>query len=147
MSILLGLRTKSGEQIPYWFTETDTRHLRSQLWDAYYGITTVEIVQIFNYFDLSIEPLTKIGYEEELIDRRLSKDPTNESRIKYAHEQRVFLESTWQSPETLLNTINLLLSGMERTPNLFSELNITADYFVEGWFCHDMMDLEPILKT
>ena len=149
MTTLISIKTETGEEVPFWFTETDSRHLKLQLWDAYYSHTsssTVEIVRIFNHFHLSVEPLTKIGYEEGLIDEELSKDPTSEKRIKRAHEQRAFLESTWQSPETLLTTINTLLSAMEQTPSLFAELNITDDYFVEGWFCHDMMDLAHMLN-
>lgn len=147
MTTLISIKTETGEEIPFWFTDTDSRHLKLQLVDANYGRSTdVEIVRIFNHFHLSVEPLTRIGYEEELIDEELSKDPTSEKRIQRAREQRAFLESTWQSPEALLNTLNTLLSAMEQTPNLLAELNITDDYFVEGWFCHDMMDLAHMLN-
>jgi hypothetical protein len=148
MTTLISIETETGEEVPFWFTETDTRDLKGQLWDAHYGSKTVEIFRVFDHFHLSLEPLTRIvgRNEEESINEYFFREPLNEMITKYMQEKIVAIEAAWQPPETLLNLINTLLSAMEQTPNLFAELSITDDYFVEGWFCHDMMDLAHMLN-
>ena len=147
MGIILGIETETGEEIPLWFTETDSKLLRRQLWDAYYGSTNVEIFRIFNHFHLSVKPLTKIvgrGEEEEL-NELFSRDPNNAWGREYGPERMAVIQTAWQSPESLIKIIQPLLAGMEQEPKVFAELNIADEYFVDGAFCHDMMDLVTML--
>ena len=147
MSTILGIETDTGEEIPFWFTKTDTRSLKIQLWDVYYGSTTNEISRLFNHFNLPLKPFTNIvGGEGETLENFMSRDPDDKERAGYWYEEQERREAAWQSPIDLINTIKPLLIAIDQNPNVYSELKITDTYFLDGYFYQDMIDLKIMLE-
>jgi hypothetical protein len=95
--------------------------------------------KIENQFKLNLLPLSKIGGPEyELEDFDMDEDLFNQGK-----EQNL---ASWQSPQDLINCVQSLLRILDETPDIFSLLEVSSEYFTKGIFRQDLVDLSKMLK-
>jgi hypothetical protein len=140
MGAILGVRISTGSDVPFWFTRTDSKNF------LYHLLSTKNVDKIARYFALDITRLHAIAErEEETLESFLSRDPT-EARRQYwmkIHEQN---EAAWQAPRNLMTLLARLLEALNTNPNVYTHLQLTDDYFIQGFFQQDIQDLYRMMQ-
>ena len=160
MGLTLGVNAITGEKIPFWFSKTDSKALLGQLMTYYsymnYGEYKPEyswfgLVALLKHFEIDLTLLLNLAErgEEEPIESFVAREPSEE-RIQLWHKlhaERIEREEkSWQDPILLIGAIKPLLKALDETPNIFSLLGITDQYFIDGYFRSDIEDLLKMLE-
>jgi hypothetical protein len=145
MSVILSVQTSTGEDIPVWFSRTDSKefvgHLGAALGNTSYGGDSEnELVRLLKHFGLALTPLLKVGGDDEPLDSFMARDPTPE-REAFWHETQAREQAAWQPPEAFIGALTPFIKALEANPGTFAQLGITDFYFVEGNFNQDLLDL------
>jgi len=147
MGFVIGIETITGQEIPFWFTNSDSKALRHQLL-TFEDYDDEPLHKIVNYFHLNLEPLSqsKIVYtENEILEDIISMYPNNRERIEDWHERQAQREVAWQSPEAIVNALTSLINALELHPSIFVHLEIEDPYFTRGYFRQDALDMVKML--
>lgn len=140
MGRTLGLETITREEIPFWFTNTDSKHLGYLLEELGFD-DDGELSRLFKYLQLEMNSLEKIAYgQDEPFGTFLPRSPI-EDRKHLWQEQRAERALAWQNPKDIVSDLELLLKAMDNNPDLFSQANISSEYFLLGYFQQEMTDL------
>lgn len=132
---------ESGEICPIEFVYP-TEFYRLVLWHNSRVPSDDDINHIFEYLDLSVEPLEKFARED---------GPPLEDRIDWYGDSEYIRkswqaaidknEAAWQSLDDIMNCIKAVIEGLNQHQDIFSKLNIETDYFVKGHFKQDLIRL------
>ena len=147
MGLIIGIETITGQEIPFWFTNSDSKALRHQLL-TFEDYDDEPLHKIVIYFHLNLAPLSqsKIVYnEDETLENIISMYSNNSERIKDWHERQAQREAAWQPPETIVNAITPLINALETHPSIFFDLEIENPYFTGGGFGKDLIDMVKML--
>jgi hypothetical protein len=145
MSVTIELQTRSGQNPPMWFTRTDSVSLAYHLGELYWKSSASELLKIQDHLGLDLMPLSKMASEEEPLESYLSRDPTPE-REEHWHKMHEEYEAAWQNPRELYELVKDLIESLSADDSMYETLGITDDYFLRGFFEHDIKDLCAMLK-
>lgn len=143
MGLILAMQTITGEDIPVWFTESDSKILVRELSDFVLGYDG-NLSQLLGYLKLELPALKKLSdyngkpYEFYRTDMPIQK---REQILKDAHLAR---GSTWQDPKEIIVAIEYLLIRLDLNQNIFSQAGIIERYYLDGSFQQDMIDLQKM---
>ena len=144
MGLILGMITITGEDIPLWFTESDSKLLVHELSDFALGYDG-NLPQLFRSLQLELQPLKKIAYGGDEPFESYRTDLPLEKGKQMWQESHLALESAWQDPKDIVFEIDSLLEAMDRNPNLLQG-SISERYYLDGSFRQDMIDLQKMAK-
>ncbi|MFT3890803.1 MAG: hypothetical protein QM730_04145 [Anaerolineales bacterium] len=148
MGFIIGIETITGQEIPFWFTNSDSKALRHQLL-TFEEYDDEPLYKIANHFHLNLEALSqsKIVYtENETLEDIIAMYSNNQERIEDWHKRQAQREAAWQSPKIIVNTLTLLINTLESHPDIFSDLKIEDPYFTHGSFRQDALDMVKMLE-
>jgi hypothetical protein len=148
MGVTMGFMTKDGTEPPFWFTRTDGKQLWGFIVD-HHSYSDGPLHILLDNLGLHMNPFWTYSGEEYSRDVWMSLNlPSNEdeeSQEKAWHEHIAQIESSYQSPETLIECIQPILKAIDKEPDIFKDLNINESYFTKGYFKQDLIDLKKIL--
>ena len=144
MGLILGMETITGEGIPLWFTESDSKILVHEFSDFALGYDG-NLPPLFRYLQLELQPLKKIAFgDDESFESYRTHLPL-EKRKQLWQESHLARELAWQDPKDIIFAINSLLEAMKHNPNLLQGA-ISERYYLDGSFRQDMIDLQKMAK-
>ena len=145
MGLILGMRTITGEDIPLWFTESDSKILVHELSDFSLGYDG-DLTRLLRYLKLELPALKKIADDdgEPLAFYRI--DISLEEREQMRRDAHLVREATWQDPKEIASAIEVLLKAIDSNPNVFSQAGVLERYYLDGSFQQDMIDLQKMAK-
>jgi hypothetical protein len=104
------------------------------------------LVKLLNNVSLTIIPLTRmVAYDEEPLESFMARDPA-EWRRQHWEREHAAREAAWQTPAAMLTALDALLNLTSSLPPLLSKLNISDDYFRDGTFSQDLIDLREMIR-
>lgn len=148
MGLTLHLETSTSEEIPgeFGFSRSDSKNLLNHLSAAGAHDDIDTLVQLLTHLHLTIAPLTRIvAYDEEPLENFMARDPAEWRRQHWEHEHAA-REAAWQTPVSMLTALDALLDAIRSLPASVSQLIISDDYFSEGIFLQDLIDLRQIIR-
>lgn len=146
MGLVLSIETGTGKEVPYLLSDALRHHFLA------FGTRDEPLAMIAERFSINLDSLTGdciVGREDETKEQFMSRDPGNKKRELYWHESQVKREMAWQQPQTIIDTINSLISILDTQPTIFSGTQIeTQDfkYFTEGFFREDLLIMKKALQ-
>jgi hypothetical protein len=148
MGLTLGIETSTSEEIPseFEFRRSDSKSLLHHLAAAGARDATDELVKLLTHLNLTIAPLTRIvSGDEEPLESFMARDPA-EWRRQHWESEHAAREDAWQTPAAMVTALDALLGSMRDLPALVSRLTISDDYFKEGIFAQDLIDLRQMVR-
>ena len=139
------MRTITGEDIPLWFTETDSKILVHELSDFSLGYGG-ELTQLLRYLKLELPALKKIADDDGEPLALYHIDISLDEREKMRRNVHLVREATWQDPDDIASAIEILLKAIDNNPNVFSQAGISERYYLDGSFQQDMIDLQKMAR-
>lgn len=148
MGLTLNLETSTSEEIPsaLGFSRSDSKSLLHHLAAAGAHDENNDLVKLLNSVSLTIDPLTRtVAYDEEPLESFMARDPADWRRQHWEREHAA-REAAWQTPAAMLTALDALLNLTNNLPPLLSKLNISDDYFRDGTFSQDVIDLRAMIR-
>ena len=146
MGFTLSLEVDSGEECPYWFTKTDSKSFCHHLLECYIWRNDGpdSIGKLAQRLNLDLESLQKVAGEEYSLEEYISWARDDEEKQRAEEEWYKDMErnkAAWQPPEGLAVCLSNFIQALDGQPNVFTELEITDTYFVDGYLRQDLADL------
>jgi hypothetical protein len=148
MGLTLHLETSTSEEIPpeFGFSHSDSKSLLFHLAAVGANDDTNDLVKLLNSVRLTIAPLTRmVAYDEEPLENFMARDPT-EWRRQHWEREHAAREAAWQTPAAMLTALDALLNLTNSLSPLLSKLNTSDDYFRDGTFSQDLIDLREMIR-
>jgi hypothetical protein len=148
MGLILVIETSTSEEIPteFEFRRSDSKSLLHHLAAAGTSDASDDLVKILTHLNLTIAPLTRIvSGDEEPLESFMARDPA-EWRRQAWERQHAAREAAWQTPAAMVTALDALLEATRDLAALASGLGISDDYFQEGIFAQDLIDLREMLR-
>ena len=147
MGLTFGIQTITGEDIPLWFTKTDSKKFAGRISYLLLDDNDYEdLPKLLKRIGLELSSLKKIkdgsyrSFETFLVHFPF------EERKNLWNEQETAEELLWQSPENIISDLDLLLDAINSSPGIFMQTDISDNYFLDGYFRQDIIDLQKMAK-
>lgn len=141
MSIILTLNFDKKIDGPDWYSGWYTQTLFDYIYAAQSGAGIVRdtLRDLAKYFKIKIQPLLKMGGADLSLEEYGGNKELYEKGKKYN-------QSCWQNPQKLIDCLKVFVEKIDNNPEVFSQLNVKDEYFLQGDFKKDLMDIIRILE-
>lgn len=137
----LNLQIGMDQDCPYWFTETDSKAFCDYIFfeHAWHAGNSPDIVGMLKeHYGLDLDPLLKVSSADFTLEDWLTEGIGDEDQWRSEMETN---RAAWQPPDALIGCLQTFLLALDKNSVVFSELDISESYFVQGYFKHDLTDL------
>ena len=136
MGIILTLNFDKKIAQPDWIAGWYTQVLFEYIYEAGSGGGSVPntIGDLANHFGIKIQPLLKLGGQ----DFSLEEYGGNK---KLFEEVKKHNQACWQAPQKLIDCLKIFVEKIDENPEAFLQLDIKDNYFLQGEFKKDLLDL------
>jgi len=136
MSIIFTLHFDKKIDQPDWIAGWYTQLLWEYIYEAQGGPGNHPdtIGKLAKHFKIKIQPLLKVGGQDFSIEEYGGNKELFE-RMKKLNQ------ACWQPPQKLIDCLKVFVEKLDDNPEVFFQLNIKDDYFLQGEFKKDLIDL------
>ena len=136
MGIIMSMELDKDLNQPSWFSEWYCQALFEYIYEftSHAGAVPNTLGKLVKHFGIKINPLLKVAGQ----DLSLEEYGNNQEIFE---KERKYNKSCWQSPQKLINCLRDLVDKVDNEPDVFSKLEIQDDYFSQGYFKNELLDL------
>ncbi len=126
---ILHLETDTGQQCPYWFTDTDSKLFCNymffeHLWQT--GNDPDVVGTLKEHFGLDVEPLLKVASEDLSLEDWMAEGYGDEEEWR---TQMEINKAAWQFPQEIALCLQEFIQALDNSPDVFSRLGVSESYF------------------
>ena len=136
MSIIMSMNIDKDINQPSWFSRWYCQILFEYIYEfsCHAGAVPNNLGKLVKHFDIKINPLLKVAGQEFSIEEYGNDKEKFEKARKYNI-------SCWQNPQKLIDCLKGFVDKIDYEPDVFSRLEIQDDYFLQGYFKKELLDL------
>ena len=141
MSIILTVSLNKKIDLPDWMEGWYTQVLFDYVYEAQGGpgVYPDTIGELAKHFKIKIQPLLKVGGQNFSLEEY-------GGNIEVFERMKKHNQACWQPPQKLIDCLIVFIEKLESNPEIFSQLIVKDNYFLEGHFKKDLIDLMNIAK-
>jgi hypothetical protein len=102
--------------------------------DCHAGAVPDVLGKLVKHFRVKIDPLLKVAGQDFSIEEYGGNKELFE-KVRKANQ------SCWQRPQKLIDCLRVFVDKIDNEPSVFSQLEIQDEYFLQGYFKNELLDL------